>query len=77
MIPEIRQARIVLSNLEQQLEDLITSTQRIQMENVDLKNHIIVLENEIKELKNKNDNDNDRHDQDTEKPEQEVSQIPT
>lgn len=77
MIPEIRQARIMLSNLEQQLENLITSTQRIQMENVDLKNHIIVLENEIKELRNKNANDNDRHNKDTEKPEQEVSKVST
>ena len=77
MIPEIRQARIVLSNLEQQLEDLITNTQRIQMENVDLKNHIMVLENEIQELKNKNVNDDDRRNKDTEEPKQEVSEIPT
>lgn len=77
MIPEIRQARIMLSNLEQQLEDLINSTKRIQMENVDLKNHIMVLNNEIQELKNKNANDNDRHDKDTEKPEQEVSKVST
>lgn len=77
MIPEIRQARIMLSNLEQQLEDLINSTKRIQMENVDLKNHIMVLNNEIQELKNKNTNDNDRHDKDTEKPEQEVSKVST
>lgn len=77
MIPEIRQARIMLSNLEQQLEDLINSTKRIQMENVDLKNHIMVLNNEIQKLKNKNANDNDRHNKDIEKPEQEVSKIPT
>lgn len=77
MIPEIRQARIMLSNLEQQLEDLINSTKRIQMENVDLKNHIMVLNNEIQELKNKNTNDNDRHDKDTEKPEQEISKVST
>lgn len=77
MIPEIRQARIMLSNLEQQLEDLINSTKRIQMENVDLKNHIMVLNNEIQKLKNKNANDNDRHDKDTEKPEQEVSKVST
>ncbi len=77
MIPEIRQARIMLSNLEQQLEDLINSTKRIQMENVDLKNHIMVLNNEIQELKNKNANDNDRHNKDTEKPEQEVSKVST
>lgn len=77
MIPEIRQVRIMLSNLEQQLEDLITNTQRIQMENVDLKNHIMVLNNEIQELKNKNVNDNDRHNKDTEKPEQEVSKVST
>lgn len=77
MIPEIRQARIMLSNLEQQLEDLINSTKRIQMENVDLKNHIMVLNNEIQELKNKNANENDRHNKDTEEPEQEVSKIST
>ena len=77
MIPEIRQARIILSNLEQQLENLITNSQKIQMENVDLKNHIMVLNNEIQELKNKNVNDNDRHDKDIEKPEQEVPKIPT
>lgn len=77
MIPEIRQTRIILSNLEQQLEDLIANTQKIQMENVDLKNHIMVLNNEIQELKNKNVNDNDRHNKDAEKPEQEVSKIPT
>ena len=47
------------------------------MENVDLKNHIMVLNNEIQELKNKNVNDNDRHDKDIEKPEQEVPKIPT
>lgn len=76
MIPEIRQARIVLSNLEQQLEDLIANTQKIQMENVDLKNHIMVLNNEIQELKNKNVNDNDRRDKNTEEPKQEISEIP-
>ena len=47
------------------------------MENVDLKNHIMVLNNEIQELKNKNANDNDRHNKDTEKPEQEVPKIST
>ena len=67
----------MLSNLEQQIEDLIANTQKIQMENVDLKNHIMVLNNEIQELKNKNANDNDRHNKDTKKPEQEVSKIPT
>lgn len=77
MIPEIRQARIMLSNLEQQLEDLITNTQKIQMENVDLKNRIMILNNEIQELKNKNANDNDRHNKDTEEPEQEISKIST
>jgi regulator of replication initiation timing len=77
MIPEIRQARIMLSNLEQQLEDLITNTQKIQMENVDLKNRIMILNNEIQELKNKNVNENDRHNKDTEEPEQEISKIST
>jgi len=77
MIPEIRQARIMLSNLEQQLEDLITNTQKIQMENVDLKNRIMILNNEIQELKNKNANDNDRHNKDTKESEQEISKIST
>lgn len=77
MIPEIRQARIMLSNLEQQLEDLITNTQKIQMENVDLKNRIMILNNEIQELKNKNVNENDRHNKDIEEPEQEISKIST
>jgi regulator of replication initiation timing len=67
----------MLSNLEQQLEDLITNTQKIQMENTDLKNHIMVLNNEIQELKNKNVNDNDRHNKDTEKSEQEVPKVST
>ena len=77
MIPEIRQIRIILSNLDHQLGDLIANTQKIQTENLDLKNHIMVLNNEIQELKNKNVNDNDRHDKDTEEPEQEVSKVST
>ena len=59
MIPEIRQARVYLTNLEIQLEDLINNTQKIQQENVQLKSDLFALQEENKrlkeEIKKKND----------------------
>lgn len=59
MIPEIRQARVYLTNLEVQLEDLINNTQKIQQENVQLKSDLFALQEENKrlkeEIKKKND----------------------
>lgn len=51
MIPEIRQARVYLTNLEVQLEDLINNTQKIQQENVQLKSDLFALQEENKRLK--------------------------
>lgn len=51
MIPEIRQARVYLTNLEIQLEDLINNTQKIQQENVQLKSDLFALQEENKRLK--------------------------
>lgn len=51
MIPEIRQTRVYLTNLEVQLEDLINNTQKIQQENVQLKSDLFALQEENKRLK--------------------------
>ena len=59
MIPEIRQARVYLTNLEIQLEDLINNTQKIQQENVQLKSDLFALQEENKRLKEENKKKND------------------
>ena len=59
MIPEIRQARVYLTNLEIQLEDLINNTQKIQQENVQLKSDLFALQEENKRLKEEIKKEND------------------
>lgn len=59
MIPEIRQARVYLTNLEVQLEDLINNTQKIQQENVQLKSDLFALQEENKRLKEEIKKEND------------------
>ncbi len=59
MIPEIRQARVYLTNLEVQLEDLINNTQKIQQENVQLKSDLFALQEENKRLKKEIKKEND------------------
>lgn len=59
MIPEIRQTRIYLTNLEVQLEDLINNTQKIQQENVQLKSDLFALQEENKRLKEEIKKNND------------------
>lgn len=59
MIPEIRQVRVYLTNLEVQLEDLINNTQKIQQENVQLKSDLFALQEENKRLKEEIKKEND------------------
>ena len=59
MIPEIRQVRVYLTNLEVQLEDLINNTQKIQQENVQLKSDLFALQEENKRLKKEIKKEND------------------